>query len=234
MTSIWTRGASFFLLFLLSACGPQFIAKKDAFPEMYRERPVSILVLPPVNMTTAADAKEYYMTTLVEPLSLAGYYVFPIEVTADILKAEGLPDTELLLNTPSRKFKEYFGADAVLYPKILKWDTAYYVIGGNVTVSVDCLLKSTATENTLWRYTGTMVLDTSGDSGNSGGGLAGLLVKALATAVKTASTDYIPVAQKANAITISTLPFGKYRPEYGTDKDMQIVLQKKEGQEAHP
>jgi hypothetical protein len=217
----------FSILILLSACGPTYTTKKDAFPDMYNEHPLTILVLPPINMTTAADAKEYYMTTVAEPLSFAGYYIYPIEVTTDILKAEGLYDTELITNLPPQKFKQYFGADAVMYIKILKWDTAYYVIGGHVTVAVDFLLKSTTTGKDLWKYDGIIQLDTTGDSGGAPG-LAGLLVKVIATAVKTATTDYVPLAKRANIITISSMPYGKYHPNFDKDRDMQIILKKKQ------
>jgi hypothetical protein len=215
----------FLSLVLASACGPKYISKKDAFPNLYEERPLSILVLPPINMTTAADAKEYYATTIAEPLSFAGYYIYPIEVTTDILKNEGLYDTEILVGLPPEKFKQFFGADSVMYIKILKWDTSYYVIGGNVTVAVNCLLKSTSTGRDLWTYDGTIVVDTSGGSG--GGGLAGLIVKVVVTAIQTATTDYVPVAKKANIVTMSSMPYGKYHLNYDKDRDAQIILQKK-------
>jgi len=211
---------------LLSACGPEHICKKDAFPNMYEERPLSILVLPPINMTTAADAKEYYATTIAEPLSFAGYYVYPIEVTTDILKNEGLYDTEILGGLPPEKFKQFFGADAVMYVKIIRWDTSYYVIGGHMTVTVDCLLKSTMTGRDLWKYDGTIQVDTSGDTGGAPG-LAGLLVKVVVTAIKTAATDYVPLAKRANIITMSSMPYGKYHPVFDKDRDMEIILKKK-------
>jgi hypothetical protein len=187
---------------------------------------LSILVLPPINMTTAADAKEYYATTIAEPLSFAGYYIYPIEVTTDILKNEGLYDTEILGGLPPEKFKQFFGADAVMYIKIQKWDTSYYVIGGHMTVTVDCLLKSTTTGRDLCKYDGTIRVDTSGDSGGAPG-LAGLLVTVVATAIKTAATDYVPLAKLANIITISSMPYGKYHPTFDKDRDMQIILKKK-------
>lgn len=211
------------LLFFLSACASmQSLTKQEAFPKMYEDHPLTILVLPPINESTAADAKEYYSTTIAEPLSLAGYYVFPIEVVSEIFKQEGLYDTESMADMPAGKFKEYFGADAVLYTRIRKWDTAYYVIGGHMTVSVDFLLRSTATEETLWKYNGTIVVDTTGDSGNAPG-LAGLLVQAVGTAVKTASTDYVPLAKQANRIALVTIPYGKYNPAYDQDRDLRVV-----------
>ncbi len=211
------------LLILVPACA-KHISKKDAFPNMYDERPLAILVLPPINMTTAADAKEYYATTIAEPLSYVGYYIYPIEVTTDILKNEGLYDTEILEGLPPEKFKQFFGADAVMYIKILKWDTSYYVIGGNVTVAVDCLLRSTVTGRDLWKYDGVIVVDTTG---SSGGGIAGLIVQVIATAIQTAATDYVPIAKRANIITFSSMPYGKYHPNFDKDRDAQIILKKK-------
>lgn len=208
-------------LFVLVSCAPQ-TTKMEAFPQMYNEHPLSILVMPPINQTTAADAKEYYSATVAEPLTLMGYYVFPIEVTTEVLRNEGFYDTELLMNTPPQKFRQYFGADSVLYVKILKWNTSYYVLGGNLTVGVDCMLKSTSSGEVLWKYDGTVVLDTTGGSGNASG-LAGLLVKAITTAIQTAASDYVPIARQANFMTMSSMPFGKYHSLHNQDGKVQII-----------
>ena len=96
-----------FSLIILTGCAV-ITTKGEAFPEMYIEKPVSILVLPPINESTAADAKEYYSTTIAEPLSFAGYYVYPIEVINEILKKEGIYDTELISDLNPSKFREYF------------------------------------------------------------------------------------------------------------------------------
>lgn len=207
------------------SCTPMF-TKIEAFPKMYDEYPNSILVLPPINESTAAEAKDYYSTTILEPLAEAGFYVYPIEVINDVLKDEGLYDIESLENIPLNKFAAYFGADAVLFTKILKWNTSYYVIGGKVTVSVDFKLISTHTEEVLWEYNGTIVVDTSGDSGNVGG-LAGLLILAATTAIKTAATDYVPQAKKANTQALKSIPFGKYHFKYKKDQDSRVVRKDK-------
>jgi len=212
---------------LITACGgSKFLTKSDAFPQMYENQPISILVLPPINETTAADAKEYYSTTIAEPLTLSGYYIYPIEVTSDILRAEGIYDTELLASVPPQKFREFFGADAVLYIRLLKWDTAYYVVGGNVTVAVDFTLISTDTGEKLWGYDGQMVVDTGGGS-NSGGGLAGLIAQVVVTAINTATTDYVPIAKQANYMTLTSIPYGKYHPEHNQDREAKVVLENK-------
>ncbi len=207
----------------MSACAPSKSTKLAEFPLMYEENPVSILILPPMNESTAADAKEYYSTTIQEPLASSGFYTFPYPITADILKMEGIYDTELLVNMPLAKFKEFFGADAVLFTTIKKWDMSYMVLSSTLTVSVDCQLKSTASDQTLWKYTGTVVVDLSG--GDTGGGIAGLIAKAIVTAVSSAMADYVPYARQANYRALSSMPYGKYHAQHNKDQSVQFIDQ---------
>ncbi|MBU4078572.1 DUF799 domain-containing protein [Patescibacteria group bacterium] len=209
-----------FLGFSLSACAPKMVTKGDKFPLLYEEMPASILILPPMNESTAAEAKDYYATTIQEPLSFRGYYVFPYEITTEILKMEGIYDAELMKDLPLQKFREYFGADAVLFTTIKKWNLAYMVIAANLTVSIDCELKSTKSNAILWRYIGTVVVDLSG--GDTGGGIAGLIAKAIVTAVSSAMADYVPHARTANYRALSTMPYGKYHSLYGKDREHQF------------
>jgi hypothetical protein len=208
---------------LLAGCVKQ-VTKGEKYPLMYTETPKSLLVLPPMNESTSAEAKPYYATTIQEILSYWGYYVYPYEVTTDILKMEGIYDSELLKGVPLAKFRQYFGADAVLFTTIKKWDVAYIVIASNLTVSIDAELKSTHSDQLLWGYNGTVVVDLSG--GNTGGGLIGLAVKAVAAAVSTAMADYVPYARQANVRAFSSLPFGQYHPQYLTDQSMLIIDRK--------
>jgi hypothetical protein len=208
------------LCFSLSACAPKMVSKGDKYPLMYEECPSSILILPPMNESTAAEAKDYYATTIQEPLSFWGYYVFPYEITTEILKMEGIYDAELMKNLPLQKFREYFGADAVLFTTIKVWNLSYMVLAANLTVSIDCELKSTKSNATLWQYNGTVVVDLSG--GSSGGGIGGLIAKAIVTAINSAMTDYVPHARRANYMALRSLPFGKYHQLYGKDQTLQF------------
>ena len=207
-------------MFFLTACAPTMVTKGDKFPAIYEELPTSILILPPINESTAADAKEYYATTIQEPLSFLGYYVFPYEITTKILKMEGIYDAELMKDLPLLKFREYFGTDAVLFTTIKKWNLAYMVLAANLTVSIDCELKSTKSNATLWQYNGTVVVDLSG--GDTGGSIVGLIAKVIITAVSSAMVDYVPHARTANYMALSTLPYGKYHPLYGKDREQQF------------
>lgn len=205
-------------------CAPS-LTKQEFAPKMYEQHPISILILPPQNKSTAADAKEYYSTTIAEPLTNSGYYVYPVEIVNDILKQEGLFDTETMLNVPPQKFKEFFGADAVMYVTILKWDTQYLITSGSVSVKIACELKSTTTDDVLWFYDDVVTVNTSGDNGGVSG-LAGLLVQAISTAINTATTQYVDVARQANAQILLAIPYGKYHPKYNTDA--KTMIEKKE------
>ena len=217
------------ILSLIIINGCAIITKGEAFPKMYKEKPVSILVLPPINESTAADAKEYYSTTIAEPLSSTGYYVFPIEIVNEVLKQEGIYDTELIVDLDASKFKEYFGADAVLFTKIIAWNTSYYVVGGNVKVHIAFDLVSTNTGETLWSYNDKLTVDTTADD-NELGGAAGLLLQLAATAVQTAAQDYTPLAKKVNTTVLKTIPFGIYHTQHGTDQSLTGVEKKKMNQ----
>jgi hypothetical protein len=151
--------------------------------------------------------------------------VFPTEVVGDVLKQEGLSDTETMMNVPPQKFKEFFGAEAVMFVTIKKWNTTYAITAGSVTVELACELRSTTTGDILWFYDGTVTVNTTGDSGGAGG-LAGLLIQAATTAIKTAATGYVPLAQKANEQILLAIPYGKYHKDY--NKDGQSRIEKKD------
>jgi hypothetical protein len=204
-------------------CATPMVTKADKFPLMYSERPTTIFVMPPINNTTAADAKEYYSTTIAEPLALSGFYVIPMEITGELLKAQGIYDTEMIGDQPLGRFHEYFGADAVLFTQIQKWDKSYMVLASNLTVTVDAKLKSTITDKVLWEYSGTIVADLSGSNSSSGNPLADLIAKAIVTAVTTATADYVPYARLANQRLLLSVPFGKYHIRGGQDGQEKIV-----------
>lgn len=210
-------------VFFVSGCAPKMITKGEKFPKMYDQHPRSLLVLPPMNESTDVEAKGYYMTTIETPLALKGYYVFPVEMVGDIMKQEGVYDTELLYNMPSDKLYEYFGADAIMYTRIKKWDVSYMVLASSLTVGIESEIISAKTSEQLWKYTGTVIVDLSG--GNSGGGIGGLIAKAVIAAINTASADYVKYAHVANAKLLYTLPNGYYSPMYGKDQSTEFISQ---------
>lgn len=217
--------SSAFIMLTVSGCAGNtpMVTKGNEFPKMYQEPPKSLLVLPPMNFSSDAEAKDYYLTTIETPLAQMGYYVFPVEMVSDIMKQEGVYDTELLYNMPLDKFYEYFGADAVLFTRIVDWKVAYYVLNAFLTVTIESEIKSSKTSEQLWTYRGSVQVDLSGGNGGGGGGLLGLLVQAIETAIKTAAADYVEYAHVANARLLHSLPVGHYHPQFMKDQDNQVL-----------
>lgn len=202
---------------LLTGCattpGAPPITKQDVFPTVYGEKPASLLVLPAINHSTAAEAPIYYAASIAQPLSEQGYYVLPIPVTNAMLEQAGISDGAQLLAVPPQKFGQMFGADAILFVTIDTWDTSYYVVGGNVTVGLTFRMVSTKTGADLWNFRNQVVVNTGGNSNNQ----AGLLGAIIETAIKTAQQDYFPIAQQVNYGSIMVLPYGKFHPRHGVD-----------------
>jgi len=197
---------------LLSACTTQ-LTKSVAYKRMYEEKPVAILFMPPINRSTEVDAKGYFHATLNIPIANAGYYVVPPFTSMEILKQESAYDSELFLNAPLSKFGEVFGADLALFTIINRWDKNK--LSANVYVEVEYIFKSIKTNEIVYQRKGSITCDTSVSSG--AGGLLGLAIDMVASAINTAVTKYVDVAKVCNTYTFMDLPAGKYSPKFETD-----------------
>lgn len=219
-----------FIIVVLSSCTTTSnIPRSTAYSGMYKEKPLSILIMPPINRSTNVEAKEYFHSTLNTPLANAGYYVVPPFLSMEILKRESAYDAELFLNSPLSKFQEVFGADLAIFTIIHKWDKSG--IAAKVFVEVEYIIKSTKTNEILYSRHGNVIYDASIQS--SGGGLAGALVAVAVSAINTAATKYVDVARAANAFTFKDLPVGKYSQQYNQDghlmsghKNFDVMLNK--------
>lgn len=81
---------------LLSGCTTTApVSKFSAYRGLYEARPVSVLIMPPINRSTNVEAKEYFHSTLNVPIANAGYYVIPPFLSMEILKRESAFDSEL-------------------------------------------------------------------------------------------------------------------------------------------
>ena len=206
------------VLAVLSGCG-QMATKRSSYPLMYGDqKPASMLIVPAINESTAADAGDLLNSTISQPLSNHGYYVMPMPIVADIFRREGVIEGSQIKGLPTKMFKENFGADSVLFMTITSWDKNYMVIAGSVSVGISYVLIATETNEMLWKYEQTVVVDTSGGSGGS------ILAGIISTAIKTATTDYLPVAAQVHAQAFKALPLGGYHPRTGTDGEEKSVV----------
>ncbi|MFI5364602.1 MAG: DUF799 domain-containing protein [Candidatus Binatia bacterium] len=210
----------FFALFALAGC-----AAKKHYSDYFAHEPRSILVVPALNETTAVDAESVYMTTVTRPLAERGFYVFPVYLTESLFRDLGLPEAGLVHQLPLERFREDFGADAVLFVTIKGWSNKYVVLQSSTVVTVSFVLKDTRTGTVLWESTQSAARNSSN---GGGGGVAGLIVMAIEAAATYAvnqmvDIDYRPLALQANTQAFVTpgvgLPAGPYHPDFGKDKD---------------
>lgn len=222
MNSVARLITAVFVILLFSGCA-QMGTKQESFPSMYTDKkPVTILVVPAINESTAADAGDLLNVTVAQPFTNHGYYVLPMPIVAHIFRNEGILEGTQLKGIPTSIFKDNFGADAVLFMTIESWDKNYAVLAANVVVGIEYVLLSTTSNEVLWSYEQQVVVDTSGGSGN-------LLADVISTALATGLTDYSSVARQVHAEAVKALPFGQYHPRSGTDgAERTVILEKQE------
>ena len=200
---------------LISSCGTASkYTRGTQYAQLYEEKPVTLLIMPPINNTTNVDAKEYLYTSISRPLAEAGYYVISPLLAMEVLKAESAYDAELFVEAPLTTFRNYFGADAVVFSEINKWTKA----GFGIETSIRYFIKSAHTGEILFDRSCDLYLELQETSG--GGSLIGQLVNLAVSAISTALTEHIVAARKANYFIFRDIPRGKYSPEYLQDMDV--------------
>jgi hypothetical protein len=176
--------------------------------------PRSILVLPPLNESTAVEGTYGYLTTVSRPVAERGYYVFPVAVVDQFMKENGLPTASEMQRAPLAKVAEITGADAVLFLDLKQYGAHFQVISSVVTVEVTAKLVDTRSGILLWEGHG-IAQQSSGGSGS----LLGDLISAAITQALNKHTDRAhQVSRLANANLFfpeqTGLPYGPYSPKY--------------------
>ena len=134
-------------LLLFSSCATtSSYTRASLYPKMYEERPVSLLVMPPINNTTNVEAKDLLYTSISYPLVEAGYYVVSPHLAMEFLKNESAYDAELFINGDISMFGKVFGVDAVIFSVVDKWEKQ----GLGIATHIRYLVKSTKTNEILF------------------------------------------------------------------------------------
>lgn len=208
---------------LLSAIGCAFAAlmlagcaaKPYDYTNFRQHPPRSILVLPPLNESTAVEATWGYHSTVTRPLAERGFYVFPVAVVDQFLKENGLPGAGEMHQVPLNKVAEILGADAVLYITVEEYGTKYQVLNAATIVKARANLVDTRTGVLLWA--GKTLVQRNSNSGQ--GNLLAAVVAAAITQIIASSTDAAHnLSGPANVRLFTTkdqgLLYGPYHPRY--------------------
>ena len=213
----------YFVIFccMVTSCGMfNTVTRESQYAKMYEEKPVTLLVMPPINNSANVEAKELLYTSISRPLVEAGYYVISPLLAMDVLKAESAYDSEIFFDAPLTTFQNYFGADAVVFSVIDTWTKN----GFGIQTKIRYVIKSAYTNEILFDRSCDLYLDLSVNSGS--GGAIGALANLTASIINTAATDHIIAARKANYFILRDIPRGKYSPDHMLDK--QVVAEKKD------
>lgn len=181
---------------------------------MYEEKPVTLLVMPPINNSNNVEAKDLLYTSISQPLAEAGYYVISPHLAMEIFKSESAYDAENFMDQSVSAFGKVFGADAVIFSVIEEWKKK----GFGIETKITYIVKSTHTNEVLFDRTCDLYLDLSDDN-YYGGGLVGVLANVAVSAINTAVTDHIVAARRCNQFIFSDIPQGKYRTEHLQDQE---------------
>ena len=198
---------------IFTSCATSSFTRGNQYPKMYEEKPITLLVMPPINNTNHVEAKELLFTSITRPLAEAGYYVVPPFLTMEVMRAESAYDAELFINGKLDKFRQYFGADAVVFSVIDTWEKQGFVIN----TKIHYIIKSTKTNDIIFDRSCDLYLDLSVKSGS--GGIVGTLADLTASAINTAVTKHIKAARMANQYIFSDIPRGTYSSSYLQDMD---------------
>ncbi len=184
----------------------------------YRQhQPRSILVLPPLNESTAIQGTYSYLSAVSRPIAELGYYVFPVAVVDQFLKENGLPTAGEMHQVPLDKVVNILGADAVLYVTLEQYGTKYQIINSATIVRARARLVDCRTGLLLWEGTGTA------EQNSSSGNIFADLIAAAVTQALNSSTDAAHnLCQPANFNLLAQpghgLLYGPYHPEFGSAK----------------
>ncbi len=206
---------------MATSCGMlNTVTRESQYAKMYEEKPVTLLVMPPINNSTNVEAKDLLYTSISRPLVEAGYYVISPLLAMDVLKSESAYDAEMFFDASLSPFQNYFGADAVVFSVIDTWAKK----GLGIETKIRYVIKSAHTNEILFDRSCDLYLDLSVDSNSKS--VLGALVDLAASAITTAVTDHIIAARKANYFILRDIPRGKYSPEYMLDK--QTIAEEKD------
>ncbi len=183
--------------------------------------PKSILVMPPLNQSPDIKATNSVWAQAVIPLAESGYYVIPVALVAETFRENGLSNAPEANQADPKKLLQFFGADAALYLNVKQYGTSYKVIASDTSVEVEGKLVDLRSGATLW--VGSARASSAEQQQSSGGGLVGLLVKAVVNQIIESATNAgHPIAGIANQRLLAAgrpagVLFGPRSPQYGKD-----------------
>lgn len=233
MKKIFTLVLLFTSSVLLNACKTTPPSTMDYGP-LIESDPKSILVMMPSSVSNDIKASPAVLASTVLPLSEKGYYVMPVTMVTDTFYHNGVTTGEQMSEIPLSKLKEVYGADAVLYLNIPKYDISYKFFDSVATVTVEAKLVDLNTGAVLWGpYDATVNNKEKGGSSSIFGKMAKAVIKQIMNNVQDVGYDlsrdnaymlYGDLHMKKNRNHKISLLHGKRSPLYRKDPDYLLYM----------
>ena len=175
----------------------------------------SILILPPKNITHDVDASNAIYASTQRPLAESGYYVVPISVVDQVLKANGVTVADQAHEISTEKLHWVFGADAALYITVTEYGSKFQFLNSQSVVAIHARLVNLSSGEVLWDGRKRVVQEQN--QSPSTVGLLGSLVQAVVNhVINTLSDESRRLGFLANEQMLSWeydtgLPPGPYR-----------------------
>ncbi|WP_166263571.1 DUF799 domain-containing protein [Marinobacter caseinilyticus] len=202
----------FFMVALATGCATT--GNENRLDAFHDAAPKSILVVPPVNMSTDVQGTTSLLATLPFYLAEKGYYVFPVNTVKTLLEYEGYYEPAETHAVPPEQLANLFKADSILYVTIHEWTSKYMLL--TTTTEVDFEYRIVNADGAeLW--TARQRMTYTPDNNSTGNPLADLIVMAVTAAVERAAPNYLPLTRQANAAVFygaNGLPPGPYNATY--------------------
>lgn len=186
--------------------------------------PRSILVLPPLNDSPEVTATYGWLSTVTRPLAEAGYYVYPVAVVDELLRANGMPTPGEMHTVPLDKVREIIGADAVLYTTIQEWGTSYQVFNSQTRVLIECSLVDVDSGTEIWHASREAVYNSAGADAS----LVGLVVNMVTAVIDQIASDISDYSAEMGGLVNASLAtgydgmlIGPYHPRYAEDQKLR-------------
>lgn len=170
---------------LLGGCATK--APPYNYAAFEKAKPVSLLVLPPVNDAPDVKATPGVWAQATRPLAEAGYYVLPVTLVDETLRGNGIQTANDAQGIPYPKLREVFGADAAVYIKVSRYGTSYKIVDSETRVDVHARIVDLRSGDLLWE--GAAFATSAEQSQSSQGGIVGLLVTAIVKQIVGTATD---------------------------------------------
>lgn len=171
---------------LLGGCATTKAPHYD-YTAYQKSKPVTLLVMPPINESPDVKATPAVWAHATLPLSEAGYYVLPVTLVDETFKQNGVNSANEAADIPYPKLRDFFGADAAVYIKVMRYGTSYAVVASDTRVEVQARIVDLRSGELLWE--GNAVASSAEQQQQNQGGLAGMLVAALVNQIIGTTTD---------------------------------------------